>query len=107
MLATLLTLALGSMQPPAEPLKGERQAVIWHDLEENSWMGNNSWLAALWYEAGQDRVRVLHIGSLVCDEGRTKRCRAFDLARDGGPKQLRGKAAPDRLICKATFKSGW
>ena len=107
MLAILLTLALGSMQRPAEPLKGERQAAIWHDLEENSWIGKNSWLAALWYEAGQDGVRDLHIGSLVCDEGRTKRRCAFDLARDGGPKQVRGEAAPDRLNCKATSKSEW
>lgn len=110
MFATLVTVALGSMQPPAEPLKGDLQAAIWYDLEVNFWVGSGSLLASLWYEAKEDGVPDLHIRNLTCDNGRRKRRCAFDLIRDGGPKDVRGQTAPPQLRCKATFKSqddGW
>lgn len=110
MLALILTAIAAFLTPLSEPLKGQLQSAIWADLELNATIGNGNWLASLWYNAGSDTASNLHIRELTCSQdGAVKRC-AFELHRDGGPKETMGEAAPDVLICVADLgrtDDGW
>jgi hypothetical protein len=103
MLANLLAAASLAFMPPSEPLKGQLQSAIWADLELNAMIGNGNWIASLWYQAGNDATRALHIQELRCGQTSAKLQCAFDLYRDGGPQIVLNEAAPDRLSCVASF----
>jgi hypothetical protein len=99
-----------ALMSPAEPLRGQLHAAIWHDLLVNAMIGNGNGLASLWYNAGSDGVSDLHIGQLECSKVPAGQRCAFQLFRDGGPATAFGETAPDKLQCDAMFimqKDGW
>ncbi|HYI49308.1 MAG TPA: hypothetical protein VEX35_12675 [Allosphingosinicella sp.] len=106
MLAILAALAVSPMAPPEEALARQLRRAIWYDLSSNARIGNGNELAARWYNAGSDRreAPLLRIQDLVCRTGSARlRCR-FGLFREGGPATYYGRAAPDRLECRVTFR---
>lgn len=98
------------LMAPSEPLEGQLQSAIWADLQLNAMIGNGSWLASLWYNAGDGLGPDLHIRGLQCAmTSFGQRC-SFDLYRDGGPTNVLGETAPDKLACVAAFahhSDGW
>lgn len=114
MLIVAAALAASQMTSPEEALARQLRAAIWNDLQSNALIGNGNVLAARWMNAqveGADAPH-LYIQDLLCTgSSRKLRCR-FALFREGGVAPYLGKAAPDRLTCRATFRrsgadAGW
>ena len=113
LLSVLTLLATASWASPAEPLAGQLRAAIWSDLQLNAMIGNGSWLASLWYNAGEDNSEAepLHIQNMSCVSNHKGYQCSFTLLRDGGARVSFNEVAPDRLTCTAQFvrsdTDGW
>jgi hypothetical protein len=103
MFMLLALLATAPLSPPAEATAGKLRAAIWSDLLLNGVIGNGNRLASLWYNAGNETTRNLHVQDLRCHGGDAAQHCSFALLRDGGLAKVLGEDAPDKLACDAAF----
>jgi len=103
MLGTFLVTASLTASAPQEPLASSLREAIWYDLQVNAMIGNGNWLGSLWYNAGSDAEKNLHLDKLTCSGGASRKSCEFSLVRDGGPKTVMGEIAPASLSCTVTL----
>lgn len=106
MISKTLVAASAIFATPIEPLEGQLNAAIWHDLQANAMIGNGDWLASLLLNAGDGKELNFHINQLQCRQRMPEMQCRFILSRDGGKIAVFGEDAPENLECEAVFEKG-